>query len=63
MGGREEGEEIRREVSGTGGDVKEIQKVKISNKKYVAVRNEELGTVTGGSQTPGKHEATRTQRR
>ena len=31
--------------------------------KYIAVGDEELGVTTGGSQTPGKQEAPRTQRR
>jgi hypothetical protein len=32
LGGREKREEIRREVSGTGGDVREAQRVRKSNK-------------------------------
>jgi hypothetical protein len=32
LGEREEGEEIRQEVSGTGGDMREVQRVRKSNK-------------------------------
>jgi hypothetical protein len=59
LGGREDGEEIRGAISGTGGDVREVQEIK---QKYIAGwGGEELGIATGGYQTPGKCEAPRTQ--
>ena len=61
LGGREEGEEIKGTVSVTGGDQREARKARIK-KKNVPRQNEQLGILSGGSQTPRKREAPRTQR-
>jgi len=57
LGERKKEEEIRVAVSGTAGDMKEIQ----GNGTKICSRGDgELGIATGGFQTPGKHEARRT---
>ena len=56
---RKEGEEIRLGVSGTG-DLREVQRIRKLTKKLVG-GDDILGIATGGSHTPEKREAPRTQ--
>jgi hypothetical protein len=58
-GGKEEGE-VRVGVSESGGYVKEVQRVRKSNKNRKP-GDKELGIPTGVSQIPEKHETPRTQ--
>jgi hypothetical protein len=58
-GGRKEEKEITVAVSETGGDVREVQRVK--KLKIGCMQNEELGVAAGESQMPKKLEAPRTQ--
>ena len=63
-GRRKEGKEIKVAVTETGADVKEVQRVRKSNKNCQRGLggDEELGIATGASQTQEKCEAPRTQR-
>jgi hypothetical protein len=58
-GGRKEKKEIRVAVSKSGGERREVQRVRKLNKNRWW-GDEELGIATGGSQTPEKREAPRT---
>ena len=60
LGGREEGEEIRRQYHVLEGAERGTYGQKVQS-KYIAVVDEELGIATGESQTPGMPEAPKTQ--
>lgn len=52
QGERKESRGKSRTGSGTGRDMRELQRIRKSN--YVTMGDEELGVANGGSQTPGK---------